>query len=55
MATSGKPLPWSIRDKILKLLGDGFSRRQVAAILRVSKRTVDKYAGQKNLLTSVAQ
>ena len=37
-------LPWSLRDSIRQRVAAGESRRQIAAELRVSKTTVQKYA-----------
>lgn len=46
MASVGKPLPWSLREAIWKLLADGKTHRAIAAELQVSKRTVGKYANR---------
>lgn len=45
----GRPLTVPMRIEIAKLLNAGESRRNVAKALGVARRTVDKYAGLKNL------
>ena len=50
MAQPGKPLPWVIRERILRLHDQGFSRRNIARTVGVAKRTVDKYIPAKNSL-----
>lgn len=47
MASVGKPLPWSLREAIWKLLADGRTHRAIAAELQVSTRTVLKYSRGK--------
>lgn len=44
MASVGKPLPWSLREAIWRLLAEGRTHRAIAAELQVSKRTVGKYS-----------
>lgn len=44
MADSGRPLPWSLRERIQAMIRAGSSRRAVARELGLAKRTVDKYS-----------
>jgi DNA-binding CsgD family transcriptional regulator len=43
MADRGRPLPWNMREEIRRLSAIGNSRRAVARIMGVDKKTVDKY------------
>lgn len=44
MASTGKPLPWKLREAIWRMIADGRTHRAIAAELSLSKRTVGKYA-----------
>lgn len=59
MADRGKPLSWNLREQIGKLrrADEPLSYRAIAAVLGVSKNTVEKYAnkfGTKSLPTTMA-
>ncbi|MSR60302.1 MAG: hypothetical protein EXS05_22120 [Planctomycetaceae bacterium] len=49
MATPGKPLPRSERERIIRLRAMGLSIRRVAAVQAVSTRTVQKVLRGKPL------
>jgi FixJ family two-component response regulator len=42
----GRPLPWALRQEIGRRVARGETRRQVALELRLSKTTVQRYAGK---------
>lgn len=44
MATSGKPLDVTARRRIVRLTEENMSRRKIARIVGVARRTVDKYS-----------
>jgi DNA-binding CsgD family transcriptional regulator len=46
MMHRGRPLPWAIRQRIAALRAAGASLRQIAAVLRISINTVQKYLRQ---------
>lgn len=46
MASVGKPLPWSLREAIQRLLADGNKVAEVARQLGVSRPTVYRYGGK---------
>jgi DNA invertase Pin-like site-specific DNA recombinase len=47
MATSGRPLDPPTRQQVVRLLAARFSRRRIARLCEVSKRTVDKIAREE--------
>lgn len=44
MATRGKPLAWSARERVKSLVRDGVSRRKAADAVGVHRNTANKYA-----------
>ncbi len=52
MGVSGRPIDRTTKERIKRLVDQGFSRRAIMHVAGVSRRTVDKYARDK---TAVAK